>query len=127
MKAYKVVRVKHGKRWSAIIDHQSAVALYARSKVTKRRKDNGPLACFRTLQDAVLFTNSLWPYGGDVVEIWEAKIKESKECALWFWSNGILEQTCLLDCPFGTVFADSIKLIKRVRVLRSKPNHHDKP
>jgi hypothetical protein len=120
VKAYKVVKVKNGKRWSAVVEN--ATVLYATSKWVRQEKGNGPLACFRTLKDAILFANGLLQQGY-VLEIWQAQIQQSSQPALWYWYNGMLQEVPQSDCPAGTVFANAVKLIKRVRVLSLQPKN----
>jgi hypothetical protein len=101
---YKVCS-RHKKKLMSCMRFCSYAIEYVPDKVTKPKKDCGPLAVFDTLEDAASFL----PFNSD--EIWKCEYEPSRGKSL-FHKNYCKRRIC--TCPEGTRLARSVKLIERV-------------
>ena len=105
MKGYKVVQPWNDKLFSAV----SFVRVeYKEGMFVHPEFDCGPLAVFSSLMSAKQFKTH-------TEEIWECEYRPSKGKILFYltekWGR---REMHLKQTPWGTVFADSVKLIKKV-------------
>lgn len=102
---YKVVSInEEGHYWSSSAPFPAAKR-YRRDCFTKRAKEHGPLAVFRSKKFARDFGLD---FGG---AIFQCEYMPSVDTALWDKA----ECVSLLELPSGTAFADKVRLLERIR------------
>jgi hypothetical protein len=101
---YKVVRVC-GKSYHSAYDGHVGVR-YRTDCATKRRKGCGPLGLFETLKAA-----NLWVYDHASFRFFKAEYVPSLDAD--FWDANMCRFSGPL--PSGTVFADKVKLLEKVK------------
>jgi len=114
-KGYKVVRAQWSKAGDTLVSVWSGSfkpVIYAQFEETVRQYRHGPLALFETLDAAKRFTLSL----PRCFQVWECLYVPSKSKGLWHPDDTqcVSAKTKFLPHYFGTVYADRIKLTKRL-------------
>lgn len=110
MKGYKVCSVI-GDYYCSIIDTEGLLH-YTIGEVIRRLVGNGPMAVFVSRGHAKEFYRVMLHAHMPPLKIFECEYEESKDKLLWFISTRGNKITAIGKTPGGTVFADSVKLIR---------------
>lgn len=108
---YKVVCWNRAKYFSVIMCVE-----YQINKATERPKDCGPLALFSRIEAALNFKRDM-DLGtfNEENHVFECEYTPSKDNLLWMVTDySELRELSVEKLPPGTIFADSITLLKRV-------------
>lgn len=135
MKAYKIVNVgydlENGPIYTSLFAPGMFTLVYRTERKTVPASDMGPLTAFRTLKDAKAFLDGCDQVVRYRSAIFEAEVEVSERQPkflanywvdirkLWYrWRMGDddpnVPRVALISPPMGTVFCDSIQLVKRV-------------
>lgn len=111
MIVYKLVYVAGDKRVSYV--QRSPASIYSTQEVTVPGSGFGPLAAFRTVQDADAYLGACVPVRE---ELWEAEAApaEAHIRQLWFINHHGKKEFSHLRLPAGTVLCSKIQLLRKV-------------
>ena len=105
---------KKGDYTSAFDD--GLLTIYKQGRWTKRNSDGGPFAVFDTTKNALKFILENKNRLNTQLQLFECKYKESTEKALYYTIYGVLMRKMPnVSVPHGTVFADKVKITKRIQ------------
>jgi len=113
---YSEGTIKKGDYTSAFDD--GLVTLYKKGRWTKRKKVGGPFAVFDTTKNALKFLLGNKNRFNTELQLFECKYKESTEDSLYYRSQitgRTLSEMPGFSVPQGTVFADKVKITKRIQ------------
>ena len=114
--AFSMGKFEKGDLTSAFDD--GLVIVYRKRHWTKRNGRGGPLAIFDTTKNALKFLLGNTNPTNNELQMFECKYKESTEKSLYFRSritNQVLKLMSYCNMPEGTVFADEVKITKRIQ------------
>ena len=113
---YKVVRIplkKNANYFESFTNIKSVKKKYRINKWTKRSKNRGALAVFKTLLYAKTFKHIIYNIGQ--FKIFKCEYVKSKINYLAYKKHYIPFRKYIEDVPLGTDFAEKVKLIKRIK------------
>ena len=127
MKAYKVTRCSHGSH-NSLTHSQMGKVVYAVGRWTTPNEGCGPLAAFKTMEDALHFaaTQSI---ANEHYRLWLCEAQKSAEKGIWMyvppWRRPVHGEVAKevknkdpyieKNLPEGTVLCSAVKLLKELK------------
>lgn len=118
MTGYKIVSRRDGKLWSYTGGNDRVGKTrwleYAEGLTTSRQGNNGPLGVFKSIGTALQFTGYV-AHLFSSLGIFECEYTESEAKGFWYVDEaGKLQNLGDIWVPRGTVYADSVTLIREL-------------